>query len=111
MEREMAEPTHALDILIDEAFLALFGLLTSIVRELLGARAQPAQVRLCADSVLAQCLHYHHARPVFVRFDPELTFDLADIARRANHIAEFPLAALREFARHEPGDARCTSSR
>jgi TetR/AcrR family transcriptional regulator, regulator of cefoperazone and chloramphenicol sensitivity len=42
MEREMAEPTHALDILIHEAFRPLFELLMSIVRELLGPRAQPA---------------------------------------------------------------------
>jgi TetR/AcrR family transcriptional regulator, regulator of cefoperazone and chloramphenicol sensitivity len=67
-------------------------------------------VQLCADSILAQCLHYHHARPVFVRFDPELKFDLVDIERWANHIAEFSLAALRQFARHDTDDARCTSS-
>jgi TetR/AcrR family transcriptional regulator, regulator of cefoperazone and chloramphenicol sensitivity len=109
MEREMAEPTHALDILIHEAFRPLFGLLMSIVRELLGPWAQPAQVQLCADSILAQCLHYQHARPVFVRFDPELKFDLADIERWANHIAEFSLAALRQLARPDTGDERCTS--
>lgn len=93
MEREMAEPTHALDILIHGAFRPLFELLMSIVRELLGPRAQLAQVQLCADSILAQCLQYQHARPMFVRFDPELKFDLADIERWANHIAEFSLAA------------------
>jgi AcrR family transcriptional regulator len=110
MEREMAEPTHALDILIHEAFRPLFELLVAIVRELLGPRAQPARVQLCADSILAQCLHYHHARPVFVRFDPELKFDLADIERWVNHIAEFSLAALRQLAQHDTGEERCTSS-
>jgi AcrR family transcriptional regulator len=110
MEREMAEPTHALDILIHEAFRPLFELLMSIVRELLGPGAQPAQVQLCADSIIAQCLHYQHARPVLVRFDPEVKFDLADIERWANHIAEFSLAALRQLARHDTGDERCTSS-
>jgi TetR/AcrR family transcriptional regulator, regulator of cefoperazone and chloramphenicol sensitivity len=98
MAREMAEPTHALDILIHEAFRPLFALLMAIVRELLGTRAQPAQVQLCADSIIAQCLHYQHARPVLVRFNPELRFDLAAIECWANHIAEFSLAALRQLS-------------
>jgi TetR/AcrR family transcriptional regulator, regulator of cefoperazone and chloramphenicol sensitivity len=110
MEREMTEPTHALDILIHEAFRPLFALLMSIVWELLGPRTPPAQVQLCADSIIAQCLHYHHARPVLVRFDPALRFDGADIERWANHITDFSLAALRQLARHDTGDERCTSS-
>jgi AcrR family transcriptional regulator len=103
MAREMAEPTQALDILIHEAFRPLFELLMSIVQDLLGPRAPPAQVQLCADSIIAQCLHYQHARPVLVRFDPELRFDLAAIERWANHIAAFSLAALRQLAQHDTG--------
>jgi len=97
-------------MLIHEAFRPLFDLLMSIVRELLGPRAQPAQVQLCADSIIAQCLHYQHARPVLVRFDPELRFDLSAIERWANHIAAFSLAALRQLARHDTGDDPCPSS-
>ena len=111
MAREMAEPTHALDILIQEAFRPLFALLTSIVAELLGPQAEAARVRLCADSILGQCLHYRHAQPVFVRFDPGVTFDVAQIERWADHIAEFSLAALRQFARPSTGGESCTSSR
>jgi TetR/AcrR family transcriptional regulator, regulator of cefoperazone and chloramphenicol sensitivity len=110
MAREMAEPTHALDMLIHEAFRPLFELLMSIVRELLGPRAPPAQVRLCADSIIAQCLHYQHARPVLVRFDPELRFDVAAIERWADHIAAFSLAALKQLAQNDTGDDRCPSS-
>ena len=110
MAREMAEPTHALDILIQEAFRPLFELLMSILWELLGPRAEAARVRLCADSILGQCLHYRHAYPVFVRFDPALTFDLAQIERWADHVAEFSLAALAHFTGHDAGDTRCTSS-
>jgi TetR/AcrR family transcriptional regulator, regulator of cefoperazone and chloramphenicol sensitivity len=110
MAREMAEPTHALDTLIHEAFRPPFELLMSIVGRLLGTQAPPAQVRLCADSIIAQCLHYQHARPVLVRFDPELKFDFKDIEHWATHIAEFSLAALRQLARHDTGGERCTSS-
>jgi AcrR family transcriptional regulator len=110
MAREMAEPTHALDILIHEAFRPLFDLLMSIVRELLGPRAHLTEVQLCADSIIAQCLHYQHARPVLVRFDPGLKFDLGNIEHWAEHIAEFSLAALRQFAQHDTGGERCPSS-
>ena len=110
MAREMAEPTRALDILIQEAFRPLFALLMSIVAELLGPQAEAARVRLCADSILGQCLHYRHAQPVFVRFDPGVTFDVAQIERWADHIAEFSLAALRQFARSSTGGESCTSS-
>jgi hypothetical protein len=97
MAREMAEPTHALDILIHEVFRPLFELLMSIVRELRGPRPEPAQVQLCANSIIGQCLHYHHARPRLVRINPELKFDQTDIERWANHITNFSLAALRQF--------------
>ena len=110
MAREMAEPTHALDILIQEAFRPLFELLMSILWELLGPQAEATRVRFCADSILGQCLHYRHAYAVFVRFDPALTFDLPQIERWADHIAEFSLAALTQFTRHDTGDARCPSS-
>jgi AcrR family transcriptional regulator len=110
MAREMAEPTHALDILIQEAFRPLSALLMSIIEELLGHQAGPECVRLCADSILGQCLYYRHAQPVFVRFDPELTFDVAQIERWADHIADFSLAALTRFAQPGTGDEPCTSS-
>jgi AcrR family transcriptional regulator len=102
MAREMAEPTHALDILIDDAFRPLFELLMSLLWELLGPQAEATRVRLCADSILGQCLHYRHAYPVFVRFDPALTFDLAQIQRWADHITEFSLAALTRFGHDAP---------
>jgi AcrR family transcriptional regulator len=107
MAREMAEPTHALDSIIHEAFYPLFELLMAIVRELLGSLAEPGQVQLCADSIIGQCLHYHHARPCLVRLTPELKYDLADIERWANHITDFSLAALRQYGRRGVGDERC----
>jgi hypothetical protein len=106
MARAMAEPTRALDTLIDEVFRPLFEVLMSIVRELLGPDAEPEHVWLCADSIIGQCLHYHHARPVLVRLIHGLRFDLTAIERWADHIADFSLAALRQLAPHKMGETR-----
>jgi AcrR family transcriptional regulator len=95
---EMADPTAALDRLIDEDFRPLNELLESIIRSILGARATNDQVRLCAASVIGQCLHYHFARPAIQRLHPELRFEPEDIEQLANHITRFSLAALRASA-------------
>lgn len=69
--REMIEPTRALDALVEAAIRLNAEQLESIVRALLGDRATREQVRLCATSIVSQCVFYHHARPVIVRLYPE----------------------------------------
>jgi len=91
---EMADPTAALDQLIDENFRPLNELLESIIRSILGARATNDQVRLCAASVIGQCLYYHFARPAIERLHPEQRFEPEDIEQLADHITRFSLAAL-----------------
>ena len=58
--------------------------LESIVRALLGDCASREQARLCATSIVSQCLFYHHARAVIVRLYPEQRFGARDIARLAD---------------------------
>jgi len=95
MLREMVNPTAALDALVEAEIRPMAGQVQSIVRELLGARATPAQVRLSAMSVVSQILFYHHCRPVITRIFPDLKFDAREIDRLSEHIAEFSLAALK----------------
>jgi len=96
--REMVEPTRALDSLLEEVALPLHRELASIVRLLLGTTATDEDVRLCALSIMGQCVYYHHARTVLARIYPEQKYGAEDVARLADHISEFSLAALREFA-------------
>jgi AcrR family transcriptional regulator len=94
MAREMMQPTPALDTLVTERIRPMFEQLQTIVRELLGPRARADAIRLCAFSVVGQCLHYHHARPVVARLYPPQRYRATDIARLADHITRFSLAAL-----------------
>jgi TetR/AcrR family transcriptional regulator, regulator of cefoperazone and chloramphenicol sensitivity len=94
MLREMIKPTAALDALVDAEIRPMAGRLQAIVRDLLGKKAKPAEVRLSAMSIVSQILFYHHCRPVIIRMFPDLKFGPREIERLAEHITEFSLAAL-----------------
>jgi AcrR family transcriptional regulator len=101
MAREMIEPTPALDMLVEEVARPIHQELASIIRELLHLGATDETVRLCTLSILSQCVYYHHARSVIRRLYPEQSYGAQEIARLAEHITEFSLAALKEFAGHK----------
>jgi TetR/AcrR family transcriptional regulator, regulator of cefoperazone and chloramphenicol sensitivity len=101
MTREMVEPTGALDDLVESVYRPMNERLRQIVRELGGGRLSPTEVRLCARSILGQCLYYRHARPVIVRLDPDETFESADVERLAAHVTRFSLAAIHAMMRRK----------
>ena len=84
--------------IVREDIRPMSALLVSIVSELLGAGADEATKRLCANSVVSQALFYHHCRPVVVRLHPDLKFDRAGIERLTEHITRFSLAAIKNLA-------------
>ena len=96
MLREMIEPTSALDSLVEERIRPMAGELWKIVAELMDGDPQDERVRLCAFSVVSQCVFYHHCRPVMSRLFPgQKPPEPEDIKRLADHIAGFSLAAIR----------------
>ena len=102
--REMVDPTGALDELVQRFVRPQAGVLMDIVRTLLGPLAAEDDVRLCAMSVVGQCLHYHHSRPVITRLFPDFAYHPNDVARLADHIADFSLAGIAAIrARIRPG--------
>ena len=104
--REMAEPTQALDTVVDQMIRPEAELLMAIVRDVLGPDAHPQRVWQCASSIIGQCLFYHHARPVIMRLNLEQTYTPEAIEELVDHIAQFSLAGLRQFARAPQGEAR-----
>ena len=98
LAREMVEPTGALDELVETAYRPTNERLRQIVRELGGGRLNKTAVRLCARSIMGQCLYYRHARPVITRLDPDETFEPADVERLAAHVTRFSLAAIKALA-------------
>ena len=101
MLREMAEPTAALDVLVEDTIRPHFNLLNSIVKDLLGPSASQQGVRAAAFSIVGQCLFYCHARPVINRLVPRQRFGLKEIERLAGHISTFSLAAIKNFNREQ----------
>ena len=96
MSREMIEPTAALDALVEERMRPMAGELWRIVSAILDCPPNDERVRLCAFSVVSQCVFYHHCRPVILRLFPEQAAPgPADIVRLADHITGFSLAAMR----------------
>lgn len=106
MSREMAEPTVAMDMLVEEQVKPHFAFVRQVVVELLGPRAPEETVRLCAQSVVGQCLFYHFGRPVAERLFPQRTFGMKDAPRIAEHITRLTLAGIRDIAKGVKGGAK-----
>ena len=96
--REMAEPTRALDRLVEESILPVKKQLHGIVHELLGPGVPEARVHLACLSVIGQCLHYVHCRQMIGRLFPSNRQVHRDVDTLANHIFEFSLAGLAGIA-------------
>lgn len=97
MSREMIEPTQVLDTLVENHIRPISQQLELVVGELLGGKTSGKQVSLCAMSIVAQCVFYHHARSVINRLYPKQKYDTDEIERLAEHITKFSLGALKEF--------------
>ncbi len=106
ISREMFEPTAALDQLVDERIRPRYALLDGIIRELLGDAATDLHVRLCINSVIGQCLHYHHARHLLERLQPESRYGPHNIEQVAEHVSRFSLGGIEALARSAGGDAQ-----
>ena len=99
MLREMIEPTAALDSVVEERIRPMASELGKIVGQILDCPPGDELVRRCAFSVVSQCVFYHHCRPVVTRLYPEQPSpDPAAIAKLADHITRFSLAAMTAFS-------------
>jgi AcrR family transcriptional regulator len=102
MAREMIEPTGALDGLVERVMRPLFTRLVGIVGELAGERADPERVRLCAQSIVGQCMFYRHAQECLRRLGRDAVCGRERIEAVADHIAAFSLAGIRLQKRGKP---------
>ena len=93
--REFVEPTPAHEILVEETIRPSFLLLSSIVRETIGLRAEEERVNLCCASIVGQCLYFENARPVVGRLLGRDRPRVMDIDRIAEHITAFSLHAIK----------------
>jgi TetR/AcrR family transcriptional regulator, regulator of cefoperazone and chloramphenicol sensitivity len=110
MMHEFAQPTPAMASVIDETMRPVYNRFRELIGSMLKLTPDHDQVRLSTHSVIAQVVHYVHARHVVSRIWPELELNPERIAQIATHIADFSLAGLRRSApnpaRSEPAQRR-----
>ncbi len=99
--REIADPTKALDEIIETAIVPQFNLLQDIIQQILGAPVDRVIVQRCLLSIFGQCLMFKHSRSIIDRLYPELIEDESAIQASAEHIAQFSIAALTRFAQQK----------
>ena len=99
--REIADPTKALDEIIETAIVPQFTLLQEIIQQILGANTDKVIIQRCMLSIFGQCLMFKHSRSIIDRLYPELIAGNSSIQASAEHIAQFSLAALTRFAQQK----------
>jgi AcrR family transcriptional regulator len=96
MMHEMADPTPALDMVVEQAIRPRIDYLSGIVSELLGCPLADPRVLRCVASVQGQCFIYFWA-PVRDRvLDLKLT--ASEIEKLVDHTLDFSLAGIRALA-------------
>jgi TetR/AcrR family transcriptional regulator, regulator of cefoperazone and chloramphenicol sensitivity len=93
MTQEMADPTPALDLVIDQVIRPRMTYLTEIISDVLQVPATDERVWRCVMSVQAQCIA-SMKNPVAARFLPEMPPDLLSADALAAHIANFSLGGI-----------------
>ncbi|HYC01071.1 MAG TPA: CerR family C-terminal domain-containing protein [Candidatus Limnocylindrales bacterium] len=98
MARELAQPSPALDPLIETVGRPLHERLGALIAEATGRREDDDAVILATSSVIGQCLYHVEHQSLIHRLHPQLHGEL-DTDQIADHIAEFSLAGIRAMAR------------
>src|ERR1700726_3230218 len=100
MAREMANPTSALDELVEKNIRPFRNeFLLPTLRELTGGKLNRRQLSLISISVMGQCHYLLQGQPIIERLNPDFKIGRGEIAEIAEHIARFSLAGIAELTR------------
>jgi len=105
MAHEMAQPTAALDRVVQEVIGPNYAAMREIIGRILGLAPEDDTTRLCAHSVIAQVVHYASARPVIERLWPRFQLTQQRLEQIAAHITDFSLCSLHALAGQKKEDA------
>jgi AcrR family transcriptional regulator len=98
IQREIDDPTAALDAFVEEAVRPRVEYIASIVAEMTGRDPSDAVVLRCVGSVLPQVMVYVRQNPIAERLGFRFRGTPAEIDDAARHIAEFTAAGIRAVA-------------
>jgi hypothetical protein len=111
MAHELAHPTGALDLVIQRVIGPNYAAMRDVISRIVGLPPDHDTTRLCAHSVVAQVVHYAHARPVIARLWPDLELTAERIEQIAGHIAQFSLDSLHALAKRMTDAKRMSDER
>lgn len=94
MSRELADPTPALDLIVQQAIVPRMAYLSGLMAQILDCPADDERAALGAFSLHAQCVLVV-PNPVAARLYPNFTMTAKAIAGLADHIAMFSIAGIR----------------
>ena len=98
IQREIDDPTAALDRFVEEAVRPRVEYLASIVAEMTGRDRSDPLVLRCVGSILPQALVYVRQNAIAERLGFRFRGSHADIEQAAQHIAAFSAAGVRAIA-------------
>jgi len=97
ISREMAEPTAALDEIVNRAIRPRIRYVASLVAELMGCETDDPRVARSVASIQAQCtMSLPH--PIRDRVAPRPAWTAAEVDALAAHVVAFSLAGIRALA-------------
>jgi len=98
IQREIDDPTAALDAFVEEAVRTRVEYIATIVAEITGWEPSDPIALRCVGSVLSQALFYVKQHPIGERLGFRFRGTPAEIEEAARHIAEFSAAGIRAVA-------------
>ena len=96
MVHELAQPTPALERVVNEVSRPIYKRLLELVGRIAGLPSKDERIRLCTHSIMGQILIYALAGPLLMRLWPELEMTPEQVERIAEHIGDSSMAYLRQ---------------
>jgi len=97
MQREMADPTPALDLIVNEAIRPRVDYVRSLVSDLMARPPRDARVTRLVAGIHAECL-FAQPNPVTARLAPDFRPSPRHVEEIADHITVVALAGIRALA-------------
>lgn len=105
--KEMAEPTDALDGMIQQSIRPHAERIIGMVNELTGNDLPTIRVMFCVSSIISQYVHCTFNAPIRRHFIGREGFDPEELDLLADHITSFSLAGVREVHRRYRESQSC----
>jgi hypothetical protein len=105
IQREMTDPTPALDALVEQAVRPRVKYLSGLVAEMIDGDPEDPRVRRCVASIQSQSIAYL-PNPIASRLGFAFTPTPAHIDEAAHHIAEFSVAGVYAVGRMQTASRR-----